>query len=263
VPGCRLFLLPCLLVLSGSGCGAAADESACTQAAALIGATPASAAAAAGLESDVGFLSIEADIETASSQVVRFRRICTVARIAPGRALTAAHCTEDLPSFRASVGFAAAVATTDDAPCAAEVGRDVGSPVVSARRGPGDLLVLEFEDANDRAGLPLGTVPPPVGQQVLLGGYGVAEDHAGAGVRRFAEGAVTGVADAVLTVQVVGGGACSGDSGGPMLRRDPAGRMEVIGILSQGSPSCRGEDEYMAVTSFSAWLRDGGVLPVP
>ncbi len=246
---CALVTLLCCLPWAG-GCGAASAGDACVESAAILGSTVASNASGAGLESDVGYLRVEADVEASPSRTVTLTRICSVARIAPGLALSAAHCVDDLLSFRAEVGFGAAVPAPDPSGCHSSL----AGAVTAVSRGTGDLMAVRFEDANDAPGLTIHTAPIAVGTAVLLAGYGVAEQ--GIGVRLFADAVVTGVGDATYLVEVPGGGACTGDSGGPMLVRDPTGRFEVGGVLWRGSLSCRGQDEYTSTSGVSIDVDD-------
>lgn len=50
-------------------------------------------------------------------------------------------------------------------------------------------------------------------------------------------------------------GACFGDSGAPLLSRDPDGQAVVLGTLSGGAPSCTGIDQYVRADSVSAWMQ--------
>lgn len=249
-PGRSAFLLAACISTLGIACEPVPDETMCATTSALLGATEASQAQAAEIAHNVGFLLIDTDVRTSPSQVVHLQRICTVARIAPGLAVTAAHCIADLPAFNAAVGFGPVVPgeLTSHCPAAAVF------PVGSWLRGPGDLLAVRFQDASDAAGIGVRNAPMEIGQAALLAGYGVAEDAGSAGQRRFANALVTRVADISVTVQVTGGGACSGDSGGPMLVQTASGSIELGGVLSRGSPSCKGEDEYIAASVIRDWL---------
>lgn len=44
---------------------------------------------------------------------------------------------------------------------------------------------------------------------------------------------------------------CRGDSGGPLLTAEGA----IVGVLSRGSISCDGRDEYVVLAPLAAWLR--------
>ncbi len=55
---------------------------------------------------------------------------------------------------------------------------------------------------------------------------------------------------------VAGDGACDGDSGGPLLTREPvSGQVVVAGILSRGSEGCNGGDAYLRADRISDWAR--------
>ncbi len=50
-------------------------------------------------------------------------------------------------------------------------------------------------------------------------------------------------------------GACFGDSGGPAFAT-ASDRRAVLGVLSNGNPSCRGGDNYTSVPFFESFLRE-------
>jgi hypothetical protein len=50
------------------------------------------------------------------------------------------------------------------------------------------------------------------------------------------------------------GGACSGDSGGPLITRGDDGRAYVLGLLESGSSGCFGQDLYTRIDILNNWL---------
>jgi hypothetical protein len=89
---------------------------------------------------------------------------------------------------------------------------------------------------------------------VVLAGVGLDEDG-GRGELRFVAERVSAASDASITVDGHGeSGACSGDSGGPLLELGARGIARVLGVLSVGSESCNGRDVYLRLDSQRAWL---------
>jgi hypothetical protein len=91
---------------------------------------------------------------------------------------------------------------------------------------------------------------------VELAGAGARADGS-AGTIELAVAEVLSVDERYLEVRLPqGGGPCAGDSGGPLLVRGPAGRVEVAGVLSKGDPSCNGPDYYERLDALSSWLAE-------
>jgi hypothetical protein len=112
------------------------------------------------------------------------------------------------------------------------------------------------------------TLPPALSPQPLdlddlvqIAGYGV-DDEGQFGVLQFATERILRITDETITVTADGlAGACAGDSGGPLLIRGQSGEVEVLGVLSDGTASCRGEDTYIRLDALSEWLDQQGVEP--
>jgi hypothetical protein len=68
---------------------------------------------------------------------------------------------------------------------------------------------------------------------------------------------IVAVGAATLTTNVLSeSGPCVGDSGGPLIIDGPSGGPAVAGILSRGSLSCRGLDEYVPTDRLFDWIRE-------
>ena len=94
-----------------------------------------------------------------------------------------------------------------------------------------------------------------VGRPVQLVGYGLTEEGSPSRVPKFVVEEIVELREAELWVDSHGrSGACSGDSGGPMLTRGASGRIEVLGILVGGAASCYGRDRYARADQLAAWV---------
>lgn len=96
------------------------------------------------------------------------------------------------------------------------------------------------------------------GELVEIAGYGV-DHHLEQGTRRFAVERVVRLEADQLIVEGFGAtGACFGDSGGPLLRRDRDGVLRVAGVLHRGAGSCRAADAYTRTDVAADWLAGTG-----
>jgi hypothetical protein len=179
--------------------------------------------------------------------------LCSGTSIAPSWVLTARHCLPEgaTPEIRAVDAHGTIVdrSTVDrvvahheeDLALLALVGTGMALPVVSAAAE----LPADFED-----GL------------VQLAGTGISE-IGGPGPRQFSVATVVEVGPSSFRVTADGfAGACVGDSGGPALIRTAQGTLAVAGVLSGGSVTCWGVDEYVRLDAVRAWLADSlGAAP--
>jgi len=170
---------------------------------------------------------------------------CSGALIAPRWVVTAKHCVREQhePALRVLAGANPTTASSHS--------------VVAVFFHPElDVMLLELEAPLSDV-VPFGLPDEDVtgaGELVQLGGFGRNEEGA-FGYRSFLVAEVLEETRAELTVWAGGlGGACFGDSGGPVLARDGRGRVVVAGLLRSGSANCFGKDVYIKLAPVAAWL---------
>jgi hypothetical protein len=175
--------------------------------------------------------------------------VCSGVVLDPHTVLTAKHCVDTQAPLRVVVG--------ENTTCPeGEV------EVVESRHHPElDLALLTLaEDVVET----FGTVPLVVdelgrytpGDAVQIAGFGLDGVTNQPGRRLFAATSLTEIGPTFLSVRAQYGltGSCSGDSGGPLLVRDTAGRAGLIGVLSKGASDCVGEDHYVHLENAAGWL---------
>jgi hypothetical protein len=182
---------------------------------------------------------------------------CSAVVIGERLAASAAHCTRG----REVLGGELAIGRDADAPIER-------LPIARVERHP-ELDLIAVELASPVAGTPGALSPLPVlalsreaGEliegELLLAGYGQGDDGR-LGTRAFLVEPVHAVAEQSVTVTGSGEtGACLGDSGGPLLARVQGGELVAIGVLSRGSASCVGLDQYVRLDAALAWLIERG-----
>jgi len=238
-------LLTGLTLLGAPGCGQASPDSetgGCPHQQAIIDGTRESPLSR-GVERAVGAMR------------PRGGDLCTVVHVGDGFLLTAAHCVaNELEPAQVEVEFGPVVFSGDE--CAAPLQI---TPQSIARHPELDVALLRLEAsdvsllAEDRVELSGGATGASDG--VWIAGFGIDEEGI-SGVRRFAESSVGEVSGTTITVESEHErGACLGDSGGPLFVNEE-GEWNLAGVLSRGSASCTGEDEYVRldVAEMSDWI---------
>jgi hypothetical protein len=177
-------------------------------------------------------------------------RSCTGTRVAPGVVLTARHCVRGLEHATGQVSRPVTTAGGCDAKLAPSALR----PEISSHWEL-DLALLRYDDESDAPGLALEMGIPEPGEAVVLTGYGLTE-RGQTGALRAVSGRVlqSQLDNAVTSVQAKDAGACVGDSGGPLLRDRDSEPAVLLGVLSRGSASCLGRDQYVNVAAARDWL---------
>lgn len=199
-----------------------------------------------GADPDAGGTDVSGVVALLTQVSAQFAELCSGTLIAPNLVLTARHC---LPANKsADVFFGSSIDDADDVRPVTEVfaneDRDLAVAVLLPARGAGPQptpLPLAFDDAVG------------VGETAKLAGFGRSER--GFGQLLFVDERIADFDDEFVLVDGEGkSGACTGDSGGPLLlERD--GQLRVLGVLSGGSASCTELDVYQRVAPVERWLQ--------
>jgi hypothetical protein len=182
---------------------------------------------------------------------------CSGLLIAARTVLTAKHCAPDATTAGIRVAFAESTGQSVF---------ETRARIVAAHP-EADVMLLELEQDPSQA---MEVVPVPVARAlptgfapaslVQLGGLGTAADG-GSGERTFLTEQVLELDDASIVVGAGElGGACFGDSGGPLLARGDNGLVYALGVLRTGTVSCVGRDSYARIDGLTQWLSANGQL---
>jgi hypothetical protein len=205
---------------------------------------------------DARLLNLSAEQRASIVRIKRFHdesdafEICSGVFIADGWVLTARHCVGSARE-RLVVQYA-----SPNSLCWTEaLSEEVATP--EART---DLALLRVPASE---GLPVGISPhlEPLtvdwrDRWVQMAGFGLSVDGS-SGELRFAVASIVNVGTDVVTVSSNGAtGACRGDSGGPLLARGDDGSVRVFGILSKGSGSCYGQDDYVQLGAIASFIAE-------
>jgi hypothetical protein len=258
------FLLLSLGLVGFAGCSNDPVADGCSPYGTWQGAIVGGSADAQGFQRAAAIGILQVQVVQVSSGERRVNRLCTLTRIAPGQAITAAHCIVGAERWRAYLGFGAqGAAPTPGGGC--PVAGTEGTPVKAASIHPTlDLALVTFDESAPGPILQIAADLPTAGASVLIAGYGETEQST-LGERRYLPSTLAGIEGDLLLTDSGEGGACVGDSGGPLIghwddRQEPV----LLGVLSAGNAACRGQDRFVAASAALPWLASLGYsAPTP
>lgn len=185
------------------------------------------------------------------------RFACTATRIGDRSYLTARHCLPEVATSAppAPVVFLSATSRSASSNCDHDI---VLLPVARVTAHATLDLALLVTDQDPLVDEPpdfmrLSRAFPKLSDALVIAGYGLTESGSKESLRSLhAEVVELGAHE--ITVQGLGGGACVGDSGGPLYVTDDSNVTTLFGVLSKGSASCLGRDVYVDVSGAGDWI---------
>jgi secreted trypsin-like serine protease len=207
---------------------------------------------------------------------------CTGTVIAPSLILTAGHCAQNMKTgvVNRPSGYRVVTGTIDPSVPGASVSRVLGVivyPWLARRVDKGDAALLVLSTPTKAPAIALASALEvrrfSKGSTAVIAGWGITsfKQKLPTEALRFAETVVQGAKwckgnappfyakSELCTISppTYATGACSGDSGGPLLAQRPTGEIVEIGIAVHvyGRCSTRRPSVFVNVGSISAWVR--------
>lgn len=186
---------------------------------------------------------------------------CTGTLIAPHTVLTAAHCTKNVAEdFWLDKTLEVDFGPKSGGSRKIDVASHAEHPKFTKAGAGYDVAILTLADAvDDVTPVPIAMAPAPdlTGVTVRHVGYGEndEDDESGQGRKRQASYPVTRVEPLLYWSGGASAQTCDGDSGGPMLWRDPGGTERIVAVVSDG-PNCHdeGADARVDVDEIRDWI---------
>jgi hypothetical protein len=170
---------------------------------------------------------------------------CSGVVVADDWILTAAHCVSGTKQISVLVGDPRETLTSTLA-TQTVTHETLDAALVHAELPSGEVDSLSLMDE------PLDV--PWLGRLVQVAGRGLTENGSTGELLFIAEPIVRIDEDSIVVDGLGSGGACGGDSGGPLLSIAQDGSLRILGILSRGSYTCAHEDRYVRSDLLVDWV---------